>query len=311
MKNYAILTDSSSDLNADLLARFEIDDYIRGVMSTPDGENIECSLDAMPDEYFDTFYKKLKSNPKAYKTAACGLGKSKEIMKKYLDKGLDILLVCVSTALSGIYKIVMQARSELLEEYKDRKIFILDSRRYSLGIGMLAIRAAEHRKEGLSIEENYKLLEEERDTLHHIGPVDDLFYVASKGRISNAKAFFGTVFGIKPLGDFGPEGMVTVLGKVNGVDKACRAMIEYMKKTIKNPKDQIIFCPQASRRKEATKLKEMIIKEFNPKEVIVTNIYPNTAINSGPGLFLALYFGTKITDLKYERETLNSIISKL
>ena len=310
-QSYAILTDSTSDLSPELRLRFKIDDYLRGVISTPEEENVEANLEAKDDAYFDDFYKKLKANPSGYKTAALGAGSTKERMKMWLDKGLDILLVTISSALSAVFKIASEVASELMNEYPDRKILILDSRRYSLGVGSLAILASRYRDEGLDIEENYRRLLEERECLHQMGPIDDLYYVASKGRISNAKAFFGTIFGIKPMGDFSAEGMVCPLGKVNGIEKSYKVIIEYMKKTIKNPRDQIILVSQTLRREQALKTAELIRKEIKPREVIVSNIYPNTGINCGPGLFVAFYYGSKITDLKNEKNIFDEIVKKL
>lgn len=311
VKNYAIITDSSSDLSPELRSRFKIDDYIRAFISTPEQENVVADLEAKDDAFFDDFYKKLKANPKGYKTAAPGLGAVKDRIKIYLDKGLDVLLVVVSSALSGLYKICLEATKELSSEYPSRKILVLDSHRYSLGIGSLTLKASMYRDEGLSIEENFARLQEDRDCLHQMGPIDDLYYVASKGRISNAKAFFGTVFGIKPMGDFSCEGMVSPLGKVNGIDKSYKVIIEYMKKTIKDPKNQIILVSQTLRRKQAEKTAELIRQEIQPKEVIISNIYPNTGINCGPGLFVAFYYGTKITDLSYEKKVFDEVVKKL
>ena len=310
-QSYAILTDSTSDLSPELRLRFKIDDYLRGVISTPEEENVEANLEEKDDAYFDDFYKKLKANPSGYKTAALGAGSTKERMKMWLDKGLDILLVTISSALSAVFKIASEVASELMNEYPERKILIVDSRRYSLGVGSLAILASQYRDEGLDIEENYHRLLEERECLHQMGPIDDLYYVASKGRISNAKAFFGTIFGIKPMGDFSAEGMVSPLGKVNGIEKSYKVIIEYMKKTIKNPENQIILVSQTLRREQALKTAELIRKEIKPREVIVSNIYPNTGINCGPGLFVAFYYGSKITDLKNEKNIFDEIVKKL
>lgn len=307
-KTYAILTDATSDLSPELRERFGIDDYFRAVISTPECEEQVSDLEAHDDAFFDDFYLKLKANPKGYKTAALGCGNPKEQIRSWLEKGLDVLIVTISSTLSATYKMLVEYAKELLAEFPGRKVMILDSRRYSLGVGSLAIRAGMHREEGLSIEENFSLLEEERECLHQMGPIDDLYYVASKGRISNAKAFFGTVFGIKPMGDFGPEGMVQVLGKVNGIEKSYRVLIEYMKKTIKKPGEQVVFISQTLRRKQAEKAAEMIRKEIKPREVIVTNIYPSSGINCGPGLFAAFYYGTKITDLSYEKGVFESIV---
>ncbi len=310
-KTYAILTDSTSDLSPELRARFGIDDYFRGVISTPESEEIIAELDERDDAYFDDFYRKLKANPKGYKTAALGGETVKERMKAWLDKGLDLLVITVSGSMSAVYKVIVEAAREVLPDYPGRKVLVLDSRRYSLGVGTLAVRAAEHREEGLSIDENFALLEKERNCLHQMGPIDDLYYVASKGRISNAKAFFGTIFGIKPMGDFSPEGMVQPLGKVSGIEKSYKVIVEYMKKTIKHPEKQVVFISQTLRRKEAEKAAELIRREIKPREVIVANIYPNTGINCGPGLFAAFYYGTEITDLSYEKGVFDNIVKNI
>lgn len=56
-KNYIILTDSTSDLSPELRSRFEIDDYLEGLISTPEEENLNATLEAEDDAYFDDFYK--------------------------------------------------------------------------------------------------------------------------------------------------------------------------------------------------------------------------------------------------------------
>ena len=182
--------------------------------------------------------------------------------------------------------------------------------KYSMGIGLLTVKACQFRAEGLSIEQNAERIENIKKTVHQMGPVDDLFWVASKGRISHAKAVFGTVLGIKPMGDFDQGGMVTVLGKVSGYDKAYKTTVEYIKRTIKSANEQIIFVAHSSRKKQAEALAKLIEESIKPKEVIVCSIYPISGINVGPGLIAAYYFGTEITNLKREKEIMNEIISK-
>ena len=60
-KNYAVLTDSTSDLSPKLRERFGIDDYFRGVISIPGCPDAEGDLEEHEDSYFDDFYQKLKA----------------------------------------------------------------------------------------------------------------------------------------------------------------------------------------------------------------------------------------------------------
>jgi fatty acid-binding protein DegV len=143
-----------------------------------------------------------------------------------------------------------------------------------------------------------------------MGSLDDLFWLASKGRISHAKAFFGTLAGIKTMGDFDSDGMVTPLAKVSGYKKAQKAIVEYIKKTIISANEQIIFVAHSARKEQAEILASLIKEKIKPKEVIIGNVYPIDGINIGPGLFAAYYSGTEITDLKHETEIINAIISE-
>ena len=305
--DYAVLTVASCDLSLELMARFGVDGYIKSHMTTPTEDDVEGRLD-LTDAELEAFYASLKANNNGYKTSAAGSADEAALyFETFLKQGKDVLAISLSSALSGVYNVMLCAAKIALEKYPDRKIIVVDSMKYSMGIGILTVKACELRAEGLSIEQNAERLEKAKKTVHQMGPIDDLFWVASKGRISHAKAVFGTVFGIKPMGDFDSDGMVSVLTKVSGYDKAFKTTVEYIKKTIKGASEQIIFVAHSARKKQAQTLAKLIEEKIKPKEVIVSNIYPISGINVGPGLVAAYYFGTEITDLKREKEIIREI----
>jgi DegV family protein with EDD domain len=182
--------------------------------------------------------------------------------------------------------------------------------KYSTALGLLTVKACELRAEGCSIEQNAEKLNKIKKTIHHMGSLDDLFWLASRGRISHTKAFLGTFAGIKTLGDFDSDGMIKPLAKISGYKKAQKAIIEYIKKTIISANEQIIFVFFLARKEQAEILASQIKELIKPNEVILSNVYPISAINVGPGLFAAFYFGAEITDLKRETEIINEIISE-
>jgi len=279
-------------------------------MSTPDADNVKGSLD-FSDEELDAFYVSLKANKNKYKTAVPGIDEIVSYFETFLQQGKDVLALSISSKLSATYNLMVRAKEIVSERYPDRKIIIIDSMRITVAMGLLTIKACQLRSLGYPIEKNTEMLEDLKLMIHQMGSVDDLFWVASKGRISHAKAFFGTVAGIKSMGDFDSGGMVTALAKVSGYDKVYKTTVEYIKKTIKSASDQIIFVAHSARRNQAETLASKIREEIRPKEVIVCNIYPMSGINAGPGLIAAYYFGTEITDLKYEKEIICEIVSKL
>ncbi|MDR0812495.1 MAG: DegV family EDD domain-containing protein [Oscillospiraceae bacterium] len=308
--NYVILGDMSFDLSPELRQRFGVDGYFKGHLSTPEADDIEGRLD-LSDAELDEFYASLKANKNKYKTAAAGVDEIVLYFETFLQQGNDILALSISSKLSTTFNIMERAKERACEKYPERKVIIVDTLKFSVAIGLLTVRACEFRAMGYSLEQNAEKLDEIKKTLHQMGSVDDLFWVASKGRISHAKAFFGTIAGIKSMGDFDADGLVTALAKVSGYEKVYKTIIEYIKKTIKSASEQIVFVAHSARREQAEILASEIRAKIKPKEVIVCNIYPMSGINAGPGLLAAYYFGTEITDLKYEKDVINEIIKNL
>jgi len=307
--SYAISPDICCDLSAGLRDRFGVDGYLKWYMRTPDSDDFEGSLDLSEAE-LDAFYALLKVKKTGYSTSPCSVDQIVSYFETFLQQGKDILAICLSSKLSAMYNLMLNAQKIACEKYPGRKIIVVDSMKYSTALGLLTVKACELRAEGCSIEQNAEKLEKIKRTIHQMGSLDDLFWLASKGRVSHAKAFFGTLAGIKTLGDFDSDGMVTPLAKISGYKKAQKATIEYIKKTIISADEQIIFVAHSARKEQAEILASLIKEEIKPKEVILCNIYPINGINIGPGLFAAYYFGAEITDLKREKEIINAIISE-
>lgn len=309
MSNFAIVPDTSCDLVKDLRERFGIDDYIKGLVYLPDGSCITSDLDWEIYNPKD-FYESMKDKKVLYKTSAAPTGGIIEVFENQLKQGKDILSITLSSALSGTYQICEMVKKQLLEKYPERKIICIDSMRYSTALSMLVIEAAIKRQEGLTLEETAEYIENNKHRLHQCGPMDDLFFLCKTGRISNFKAFFGTLVGINPVADFNRKGMSEVIGKFKGKKLAFDAVIKYMRETITNPQDQIIFVAHSNRLAAAEVLKEMVIKEFNPKEVIINDIGMSCGCSIGPGLCAAFYWGQEISeDLSREKAIMDEIIN--
>ena len=309
MNNFAIVTDTTSDLSKELRERFDID-YVICHVTYPDGKERESKLewDSITSE---EFYQQLKKNPNGFSTSPASPEEYKEAFKKHLDKGLDVLALSISTGLSATFKFMTQAAEELKAEYPDRKVLVIDSLRYSTGLGLLVIKASQLRSEGLSVTEVYEKMEEIKNTCHQMGFLDDLSFVASKGRLTKSKAFMGKLIGIKPLGEFDYNGLTTVIAKTKGDAKAIRYSLEYMKKTIIDPENQIVFIACTNRMKQALEFKALIEAEVKPKEVIITEVFQSNGVNVGPGLMCGYYFGTTISKgLVKEKELMAEIIGK-
>lgn len=308
MADFVIIPDSSSDLTKELRERFDIPDYISGLVYFPDGRSEPSDLDW--EKYDPTqFYESMSDKKTIYKTACPPTGDIISVYEKYLSQGKDILAITLSSALSGTYQICEMVKKELLQKYPERKIICVDSLRYSSAISLLVIMAAHKRDSGATLEETAEFIEQNKHRVHQMGPMDDLFFLVKTGRISNFKAFFGTLVGINPMADFNRKGLSEVLGKFKGKKAAFDATVTYMHKTIENAQDQIIFIAHSNRSQAAQLLAERVKEEFSPKEIIIKSVGMSCGASIGPGLCVAFYLGSEISeDMIREKEIMSSIL---
>ncbi|MBQ7045687.1 MAG: DegV family protein [Clostridia bacterium] len=301
MSDFVIIPDTSCDLIRPLRERFGIDDYISGLVYFPDGHCEKSDLDW--DKYDPKwFYESMSDKKSLYKTALAPTGDIIEIFERNLKAGKDILCITLSSALSGTYQTCEMVKNKLSEQYPERKIICIDSMRYSTALSILVIEAAIKRSEGFTLEQTAQHIEQNKHRVHQMGAMDDLFFLCKTGRISNFKAFFGTLVGINPMADFNRQGLAQVIGKQKGKKAAFDATIKYMHKTVINPGEQIMFVAHSNRLAAAEMLRDMIIKEFSPREVIINDVGMSCGASIGPGLCAAFYQGEEISE-NMEKET--------
>jgi len=308
MKKFVIITDSTSDLEKGFQEKYGIV-LLNGHLVLPDGQEVPSRTEWV-EFTRDEYYGELKKNPEGFKTSPPNVQEYYEAFRKYTSEGAGILAITISGGISGSYGFMCAAREQLVKEQPEAEIFCIDSRRFGPSIGLLCIYASLFRAGGMDLAQTYQAVESLKDRLHQAGWMDDLSFVAKKGRITHASAFMGTLVGIKPLGEFDSNGLTTVIGKVKGARTAYRTLLEYIARTIENPQDQIIFLAHSCREKQAEEFRDMIVERFHPKEIYVNEVYQSCGANIGPGLMAAYYVGKAISpDLSGEKTIMNQIIT--
>ncbi len=308
MKKFILITDGTSDINEEMQKEFDIVPVL-GHLHLPDGSEIPQFL-SWKDMDREDFYSKLKKNPNGYSTSPANPDMFAAAYEKYVSQGKDILAVTMSSRMSGTHDFAVKAREQVLEKYPNAKINVLDSLRFGPGFGLMVVKAAQLRDEGKSLDEVTSWIEENKCRYHQAGWLDDLSFVAKKGRVNHAAAFMGTIVGIKPIGEFDYNGMTTPIGKAKGAKKAYEVLLKYIAATIEEPSEQMIFVAQSNRLPQAEKYKQMIEETIKPKEVRIVDVFPATGINVGPGLMAAYYIGKPISkDLEEEKALMTRLLN--
>ena len=308
MKKLMILADATCDLDEEL-CKSAVVRLVPGHIRMPDGSDV-AGMPGWDGGTAEAFYAALKQAPNDYSTSPANVREFEQAFTDLVLAGCDVLLLTISSGISGAYDFARQARQNVLKTYPEADIRVVDSLRFGPGFGLMTLHAAALRDEGKSADEIEKYLEENKNRYHQAGWLDDLSFVAKKGRLTHAKAFFGTLAGVKPIGEFDYNGLTTVIGKVKGAKTAYAALLDYIEKTIEAPEEQTIFIAQTNRRKEAEEYRRLIEERFHPKEIYVKDVYPLCGINIGPGLMAAYYVGKPISHgLEQERRILENYLN--
>lgn len=223
-----IIADSTCDLSAELIAKYDIDILPLGVIlgdrSVHDGDLTEAELFEWADAN--------KSTPT---TSAPSLEEVSEIISKYRDR--EILVFTISSEMSSTYNVFRIAA----EEVGCEKIHIVDSASLSTGIGLQILRAADMAAEGKSFEEIVEAAEAVKPRVRASFVIDTLTYLRRGGRCSALTAIAANLLALKPK-IVVADGKMDVSKKYRG--QTARVVQDYLNDlmpAIKNAEKKRIF----------------------------------------------------------------------
>ncbi len=212
---------------------------------------------------------------------------------------MDVLHIEMSSGISGTYNCSRIAREELLAKYPERKLYIVDSLGASAGFGLLVDTAWEMKNSGLSIDELYQWLEENKLNLHHWFFSTDLKHYKRGGRISAASAAFGTLLGICPLMNMDHEGHLIPRAKIRGKKHVIREIVEKMRKHAEGGVGYSgkCFISHSACPEDARQVAELIETEFKKLNgsVSISSIGTVIGAHTGPGTVALFFWGDKRT----------------
>jgi DegV family protein with EDD domain len=277
----AVITDSASDFNPARAAALGI--AIVPLIVSFGQETYSAGVNLSTDE----FWGKLKAPGAPFPTtAACSPGDFQVAYQKAFDAGAEgIVSVHVAGTLSGTIKSAEIARAM----FKDREIYVVDSKSASMAEGMLAELAVEMAAAGASAKEIAETLERRRDDMQVYLVLETLEYLKRGGRISGAQAAIGTLLSVKPIIEI-KEGKVETVERVRTRGKAREKIVELFAVA---PMDRIsiLHTTDADVEQFAAALVDRIPGGLDPSKVTIDLVGPSVGPHLGPGCVgaVALY----------------------
>ena len=205
-----IVVDSTADLTPAVKSRVEIIplSVLFGEQEYKDGQTITA----------EQFYDMLVTSETLPTTSQPTPAAFEEVYQKLVDQGHEVVVITVSSKLSGTYQSATIAAVDF-----EGKVFVVDSRSAALGAGILTQYALELVEKGLSGQQILEDLMETRKKIRLYAIVDTLEYLKKGGRLSPTVAFVGGVLNLKPVITL-DGGVINTVGKARG-SKAAFAML--------------------------------------------------------------------------------------
>jgi DegV family protein with EDD domain len=226
MAKVKLFTDSSSDLSQDIYKQFDIE--IIPFYVTFDKQHYYKEGTGITTK---EFFRRLTTEKNFPSTSLPTVIDYEEAFRPYLDKGMDIVCLCITSKFSGSYVSAVNAADELRPQYPDRTICIIDSIQASGGQGITLIQMAKLKDAGYSAKEIASAIESIKDTARVFLTTDTLEYLQKGGRIGKASALAGTFLKIKPIivmmnAELHP--VAKVRGRANAIEKIINMTAEYV-----------------------------------------------------------------------------------
>ncbi|MGN1227825.1 MAG: DegV family protein [Christensenellales bacterium] len=263
MNKVQIITDSCSDLGKDIREKLNID-YVQ-MNTNYNGKETPASLDweyFSPKEFYD-----IMRNGERILTTQVSTEQFEKVFTKYLDLGCDIVYIGCSLKLSGSVNTGMVVAKRLMEKYQNNEIYCIDSLNSSLGEGSLSVEAAKYAMKGLSAKEiNNKILSI-RNNVNQFCTVNSLDALKRAGRVKGSAAFFGNLFGVKPIIISDKDGNNAPIKKVKGRESSLKEIVNLLKEVIVDAQNQCVYLAHADCIEEANNLKQLIMDEIKCKDV--------------------------------------------
>lgn len=214
MEKIKIITDSTLDLPAELIREKNIE--VLPLLINFGEESYLDGVEITTKEMID----KINATGVLPTTAQVTPNRFEETFKKYLDEGYKIVVLTLSSDMSGTYQSACIAKDMLESD----DIVVIDSRNVTSGLGLLVLKACQFRDKGLGIkeieEEILKAIPKVKSSLNF----ESLENLVRGGRLSKTAGTIGSVLGLRLILEV-KDGKMSVKDKVRGSKKALKKLI--------------------------------------------------------------------------------------
>ena len=281
MKKTAIIADTTCDLSVELKEKYQIKTFPLhihlGEKEYSDG------MDISPDD----IYRWSDENNATPKTSAISPAEAQEVVQEALQSAESVICFTISDQMSSTGNVMRMAAREL--EVEDR-VFVVDSKSLSTGIGLQIIEAAILAEQGMAAEKIVEIIVAIQSRVRASFVVDTLTYLHRGGRCSGLAALAGSALRLHPLIAV-VDGKMLPGKKYRGkMDHVIKEYVKDMKEELQRAKPDRVFITHSGCEDEiieAVKAEVRALGHF--REILVTRAGSVITSHCGPGTLGVLF----------------------
>ncbi len=286
MSDYIIATSSTADLTRDYLDAHSIP-FIRYSFTVNDlPREDDCR-----EESRAAIYAGMRRGD-VLKTSMINEYSYYDFFRGLLEQRKDVIFLDMSEKMSVSFENARRAAETVRQEYPEQKLYLMDTRCISGGLGLLVKMMVRRMEAGESFEQVVAWGEENKLKMAHRFTVDDLNYLKRGGRVSNASALVGSLLNIKPVLYVPDAGTLDVVKKARGRKAALKSIVDGVLHDLSeiDPTGTEFLILHADCLSDAEHVRDEI-REAYPQvgEIAISSLGVVIGAHCGPGLLTVFY----------------------
>ena len=244
------------------------------------------------EDYYDgvtinnqEFYQKLSQAKELPRTSQVNTSTFLEQYKLAQKNKEDVLVLTISSELSGTINSARIAKEELGMQ----NIELVDSRLVTFAYKALVNEAIKLIKEGKSLIELRDELLALREKVILLAVIGDLKYLIMGGRLSRAKGFVANALSIKPILTM-VDGKLDICKKVVGVQKGYIAIADLISKNYDVDYSRPQYVGHSANENMALDLQKVLLEKTKIRPQEICELGPTVGTHAGPGCTGVAFF---------------------
>lgn len=274
---FCIITDSASDIPESVIKEYDL--HVIPTPVTIEGTDYFDGDTIFPDQFYE-----IQASGKEIKTYHINQFMFYENFLPYAKRGDEVLYICFSTGIAGTYNAAKLAYEEILEEYPEFKLTIIDSKCASVGYGLVVDKLLRMQKNGAPKELLIEAAEFFCAHMEHAVTVVELDYLFKGGRLSRTSFLAGTMLDIKPVIIVDENGSLKAVEKVRGWKKAQKRILDMVGEKGVNLEKQIVGVCYGTDREAYEYIKEELRSRYHVKGLLEGRVGCAIGAHTGPGI---------------------------